>query len=186
MVFWRGVFRAVSMQSGNSITKDRDKLKWVKCLIIIIINGGILSPDIFPPLSSQTKTHHGGNLSWWEYAGRPFYETYYISSRRNQMASAWYSMFYFPRFCIVSRTMNVNIWRIASNIGCITFEVITPWISWIQQRSTKKYNVCALRVNQFLFTCTVGMGWLWTAGKRKIAQIAWKKCHLLYNIQCIW
>ena len=77
-----------------------------------------------------------------------FYETYYISSRRNQMASAWYSMFYFPRFCIVSRTMNVNIWRIASNIGCITFEVITPWISWIQQRSTKKYYDCAWRVNQ--------------------------------------
>ena len=44
----------------------------------------------------------------------------------------------------------------------------------LKQRSTKKYNVCAWRVNQFLFTCTVGMGWLWTAGKRKIAQIAWK------------
>ena len=48
-----------------------DELNWVKWLIIIIINGGILSPDRFPPLSSRTKTHHGGNLSWWEYAGRP-------------------------------------------------------------------------------------------------------------------
>ena len=35
----------------------------------IITYGGILSPDRFPPLSSRTKTHHGGNLSWWEYAG---------------------------------------------------------------------------------------------------------------------
>ena len=50
-----------------------DELNWVKWLIIIIINGGILSPDRLPPLSSQTKTHHGGNLSWWEYAGRPIY-----------------------------------------------------------------------------------------------------------------
>ena len=146
---------------------------------------------IFPTSWAALEVHDECNL--YNYLAKSlifmkyhFYETYYISSRHNQMASAWYSMFYFPRFCIVSRTMNVNIWRIASNIGCITFEVITPWISWIQQRSTKKYNVCALRVNQFLFTCTVGMGWLWTAGKRKIAQIAWKKCHLLYNIQCIW
>ena len=48
-----------------------DELNWVKWLIIIIINGGILSPDRFPPLSLRTKTHHGGNLPWWEYAGRP-------------------------------------------------------------------------------------------------------------------
>ena len=71
MVFWRWLVRAVLMQSGNSITRDLDKLNWVKWSIIIIINGGILSPDRFPPLSSRTKTHHGGNLSWWEYAGRP-------------------------------------------------------------------------------------------------------------------
>ena len=25
--------------------------------------------DRFPPSSSRTKTHHGGNLSWWECAG---------------------------------------------------------------------------------------------------------------------
>ena len=71
MVFCCWLFRAVLMQSGNSITRDRDELNWVKWLIIIIINGGILSPDRFPPLSSRTKTHHGGNLSWWEYAVRP-------------------------------------------------------------------------------------------------------------------
>ena len=35
----------------------------------IITYGGNLSPDRFPPYSSRTKTHHGGNLSWWEYAG---------------------------------------------------------------------------------------------------------------------
>ena len=35
----------------------------------IITYGGILSPDRFPPLSSRTKTHHGGNMSWWEFAG---------------------------------------------------------------------------------------------------------------------
>ena len=35
----------------------------------IITYGGNLSPDRFPPLSSRTKTHQGGNLSWWEYAG---------------------------------------------------------------------------------------------------------------------
>ena len=62
MVFWRWLFRAVLMQSGNSITRDRDELNWVKWLIIIIINGGIFSPDRFPPLSSRTKTHHGGNM----------------------------------------------------------------------------------------------------------------------------
>ena len=70
------VILAVSMQPGNSITRDRDELNWVKWLIIIIINGGILSPDRFPPLSSRTKTHHGGNLSWWEYAGRPFWSLF--------------------------------------------------------------------------------------------------------------
>ena len=27
--------------------------------------------DRFPPSSSRTKSHHGGNLSWWECAGEP-------------------------------------------------------------------------------------------------------------------
>ena len=27
--------------------------------------------DIFPPLSLLTYSHHGGILSWWEYAGKP-------------------------------------------------------------------------------------------------------------------
>ena len=27
--------------------------------------------DTFPPLSLLTYSHHGGILSWWEYAGKP-------------------------------------------------------------------------------------------------------------------
>ena len=27
--------------------------------------------DTFPPLSLLTYPHHGGILSWWEYAGKP-------------------------------------------------------------------------------------------------------------------
>ena len=27
--------------------------------------------DTFPPLSLLTYSHHGGILSWWEYAGNP-------------------------------------------------------------------------------------------------------------------
>ena len=27
--------------------------------------------DTFPPLSLLTFPHHGGILSWWEYAGKP-------------------------------------------------------------------------------------------------------------------
>ena len=52
------LFRALFLRQGNC----------VKTLHVSGADGGY---QCFYNVFSRTKTHHGGNLSWWEYAGRP-------------------------------------------------------------------------------------------------------------------
>ena len=52
------LFRALFLRQGNC----------VKTLHVSGADGGY---QCFYNVFSRTKTHHGGNMSWWEYAGRP-------------------------------------------------------------------------------------------------------------------
>ena len=45
--------------------------------------------DTFPPLSLLTYSHHGGILSWWEYAGKPFSSSW--SWNKHDFCWQWFS-----------------------------------------------------------------------------------------------